>query len=729
MNSFEEIELYENNKRFLLVPRVVDENDGIYPTKTEYDSIVLVDRQSGEFSSLLVPENQRSTLFTNMKTMTRIFGIVGIVNLLSGSFLIVILDREFVFKVKGNEVFQLKKIQFIPFVPSAFRNQEESVKEREIAYIEMMNKVSSNSNSLHFNHSKVLVEEESFYFSYTCNLTVNFQDQLVKKAQGSNRHFFWNRHLSARLMTSNLPRYVLPMVRGYLEVADCTIHDKTFMFGIISRTSCRRAGTRYNCRGADLKGNVANFVETEHFIEYDGVFTSFRQIRGSIPLVWTQYANLKYTPEIKFLTDKQKQKQAFELHFSDVASSYPGPITALNLCKKKGQEKRLSDVYETFWKNTKFPTNAGVKYIHFDFHSECKNLNFEKLFELMNDLDDNFHSFKYFVERFGLSKDPETWQVQTGKTLTRSLSSTTLSAQTGRVVDNAKTSNNTLSLTHRVSKSVSMFDIQNSSNQDQNFSLNVNKINQAASNNFPERKMERTITNVFDLSDETNQDNNNFHMVNFEENDSKTMQKIAKEFYITDIDDNIRMKNINTNLNLPATSEAIFSPLSPRMTNDASLDPDRFEEILLQEQKGTFRVNCIDCCDRTNVVETYLSRRVLLEQLYAINIFYKKENSFLAYPRFESVFNNFWASNGDKVSLLYAGTQALMGDYTRTGQRSVQGLLNDGVNSAKRYLKNNFTDQQRQRGINLVLGLLDLQSEAEVQAFQTKDIVSELFLL
>jgi len=32
---------------------------------------------------------------------------------------------------------------------------------------------------------------------------------------------------------------------------------------LISRRSRKRAGTRYNARGGDDEGNVANFVETE----------------------------------------------------------------------------------------------------------------------------------------------------------------------------------------------------------------------------------------------------------------------------------------------------------------------------------------------------------------------------------------------------------------------------------------------------------------------------------
>ena len=34
-------------------------------------------------------------------------------------------------------------------------------------------------------------------------------------------------------------------------------------FIIISRRSCLRTGTRYNVRGIDEKGEVANFVDTE----------------------------------------------------------------------------------------------------------------------------------------------------------------------------------------------------------------------------------------------------------------------------------------------------------------------------------------------------------------------------------------------------------------------------------------------------------------------------------
>lgn len=46
----------------------------------------------------------------------------------------------------------------------------------------------------------------------------------------------------------------------------------------MSRRSVQRAGTRMFRRGADHSGQVANFVETEQIIEYQGDRASFVQV-------------------------------------------------------------------------------------------------------------------------------------------------------------------------------------------------------------------------------------------------------------------------------------------------------------------------------------------------------------------------------------------------------------------------------------------------------------------
>jgi hypothetical protein len=58
------------------------------------------------------------------------------------------------------------------------------------------------------------------------------------------------------------------------------------------------AGTRFNVRGADDEGNVANFIETEQIVSYLDQQYSYVLIRGSIPIFWSQKPNLKYKPLI-----------------------------------------------------------------------------------------------------------------------------------------------------------------------------------------------------------------------------------------------------------------------------------------------------------------------------------------------------------------------------------------------------------------------------------------------
>ncbi|PCH37867.1 hypothetical protein WOLCODRAFT_161110 [Wolfiporia cocos MD-104 SS10] len=125
-------------------------------------------------------------------------------------------------------------------------------------------------------------------------------------------------------------------------------------------------------------------------------------------------------------------------------------------------------------------------------------------------------------------------------------------------------------------------------------------------------------------------------------------------------------------------------------------------ETIMSQQKGVFRVNCIDCLDRTNVVESAFARHVLDRQLGAVALLDPAEDK----QRTEAdvVFNDVWANNGDAISREYAGTSALKGDFTRTGKRDLAGMLNDGVNSLARMYSSTFADWFSQAVIDYVLG-------------------------
>jgi len=130
---------------------------------------------------------------------------------------------------------------------------------------------------------------------------------------------------------------------------------------------------------------------------------------------------------------------------------------------------------------------------------------------------------------------------------------------------------------------------------------------------------------------------------------------------------------------------------------------------VIRNQDGTTRTNCMDNLDRTNVVQSSIALHVLhatlseFEGQETTNVDeFKKQ--FHSNEPFSTVFRNVWANNADAIANQYTGTNALKNDFTRTGQRSLKGTLNDGLNSCIRYWLNNFKDGFRQDGFDLALG-------------------------
>ncbi len=104
---------------------------------------------------------------------------------------------------------------------------------------------------------------------------------------------------------------------------------------------------------------------------------------------------------------------------------------------------------------------------------------------------------------------------------------------------------------------------------------------------------------------------------------------------------------------------------------------------LSRKQSGVLRTNCMDCLDRTNVVQSACAQRALEMQLKEEGV----EVDLLT-DTTTQWFNTLWADNGDAISRQYANTAALKGDYTRTRQRNYRGAINDLGLTLSRYYNN-----------------------------------------
>jgi hypothetical protein len=111
------------------------------------------------------------------------------------------------------------------------------------------------------------------------------------------------------------------------------------------------------------------------------------------------------------------------------------------------------------------------------------------------------------------------------------------------------------------------------------------------------------------------------------------------------------------------------------------------------EQNGIVRSNCVDCLDRTTVVQTMIAREQFERQLRELNVTSRD---------WEQAFRNIWADMADVISIQYGGTKALKTDFTRTGKRTQWGVYVDKSNSYRRYYVNTIVDGKRQDAYDAV---------------------------
>lgn len=362
---------------------------------------------------------------------------------------------------------------------------------------------------------RIFDESDSFYYSLDCDITNNLQ----RRGESPDDRFYWNLNMLKDIIKLNDDNWVLPIIQGFVQVEQCVIGNECFTLALVSRRSRYRAGTRYKRRGVDEDGYCANYVETEQVLSLRQHQISFTQVRGSVPIYWSQ-PGYKYRPPPRLDRDETETHFAFEKHFEKELNIYQS-VCIINLVEQSGKEKVIGDAYA----NHVVRLNSDkLTYVTFDFHEYCRGMRFENVSSLIEAL------------------APE-----------------------------------------------------------------------AGSMGFHWRDSNGSICN----------------------------------------------------------------------------------------QKSVFRVNCMDCLDRTNVVQTALGKAVLESQLVKLGLAppYSQLPEQLKVP-----FMILWANNGDVISRQYAGTNALKGDYTRTGERKISGIMKDGMNSANRYYLARFKDTYRQATIDMMLG-------------------------
>nr|GMC81793.1 phosphoinositide phosphatase SAC8 isoform X1 [Ipomoea batatas] len=280
--------------------------------------------------------------------ISTIYGVVGTIRLLAGAHVLVITSRKEVGTYLDFPIFR----------------------KRDEAYF--------------MNLLKVVESTPGLYFSYETDITLNMQRR-YKLSKGWMRkpvwkqadpRFVWNRNLVEELIEN--------------KTAQLKLKGSTTSVTLISRRCTRRLGTRMWRRGANLEGDTANFIETEQFLEFGSLRSSFLQVRGSIPLLWEQIVDLSYKPQLNIIYHEETPK-VVERHFHDLSQRY-GEIVAVDLTDKQGDEGKLSAAYAA--EMQKLP---NVRYVSFDFHHICGSSSFENIELFYDQISEDFEKQGFFM--------------------------------------------------------------------------------------------------------------------------------------------------------------------------------------------------------------------------------------------------------------------------------------------------------------------------------------------
>ncbi|XP_027076627.1 phosphoinositide phosphatase SAC7-like [Coffea eugenioides] len=366
----------------------------IEPTDGSSGSSLSISRVDGSIK--LIDDIPQCTSLRVPKIQT-IFGVVGLLKLLAGSYLLVITERECVGSYLGHPIFKVSSMKVFP-CDHSLKNSPAEQKKMETEFSGLLS---------------VAEKTPGLYFSYDVNITLSAQrlhdlgdeSKLLPLWRQADPRFLWNNYMLEVLIDHKLDPYLLPLVQGSFNHFQAAIGKDIIDVTLIARRCTRRTGTRMWRRGADSDGFVANFVESEQIVQLNGHTASFVQVRGSIPLMWDQIVDLTYKPKFEIVRLEEAPRVA-ERHILDLRKKY-GNVLAVDLVNKHGGEGRLCEKFANAMQHV---VSDDVRYLHFDFHQICGHVHFERLSILYDQIENFLIKNRYFL----LNEKGEKVEVQLG---------------------------------------------------------------------------------------------------------------------------------------------------------------------------------------------------------------------------------------------------------------------------------------------------------------------------
>ncbi|XP_007891065.1 polyphosphoinositide phosphatase [Callorhinchus milii] len=333
------------------------------------------------------------------------FGIVGFVRFLEGYYIVLITKRRKLADVGGHSIYKIEDTNII-YIPN---DSVRIAHPDEPRYVRIFQSVDLSSN---------------FYFSYSYDLTHSlqfnlrvlkmpserlkseifrqesfdiFEDEGVTTQDGTTPSvhygirnepylkYAWNGHILENLKDTVHHDWLLYIIHGFCGQSKLLIYGRPVYVTLIARRSSKFAGTRFLKRGANCEGDVANEVETEQIVHdasmtsfSAGSYSSYVQVRGSVPLYWSQDISTMMPKPPITLDQADPFAHVAALHFDQMLQRFGSPIIILNLVKKREKRKHERILSEELFSavtylNQFLPPEYYIQYIAWDMAKYTKS--------------------------------------------------------------------------------------------------------------------------------------------------------------------------------------------------------------------------------------------------------------------------------------------------------------------------------------------------------------------
>ena len=258
----------------------------------------------------------------------QIKAVYGIMEMEVNSYLIAVTKASLIGQIFHRKIFQVLKMEYFCLA--------EKESDRDGKYLKGLDAMFNN---------------KFWYFSDEYDLTNSLQQFVNSNYSLRNKRleYMYNSDWIDDFLKLKSYEWITGFISGYISIGFTHVGTSSSCdIALITRRDKRRQGKRWIIRGCDFDGNSANTAETEMVLltEQQGKehLFSYVQLRGSMPFIWKQSPDLKWSPKVTIHPSDKLNSDILHKNYADIKKGYDS-CSLINLVDKKGSQGRLGEYF------------------------------------------------------------------------------------------------------------------------------------------------------------------------------------------------------------------------------------------------------------------------------------------------------------------------------------------------------------------------------------------------